>query len=180
MDWNFARFSAFLNQKICRQETPSRKRPGKNRPLRFIKLLDRNFCALVAVGNDTSALFTSDKCFSYAENRLLVGMAGALEHQVTLQECKCLCAQMGSKSPLVCKSFMYYTAEQDCVLNREDRNSRPELFKKESATLGVTYFQLHCQQGADTHYYFIISMFTQLCWYHRTRTAGIRNRLGLP
>ncbi|VDK37440.1 unnamed protein product [Gongylonema pulchrum] len=49
-----------------------------------------------------------------------------------------------------CKSVMYYYNEQECILNAETRETKPDLFIPEGEEFQVDYFDITCHLRAET------------------------------
>lgn len=88
-----------------------------------------------------------DQCFEEVNGYVLNGLAGALEHDVTFDQCKCLCAtsDISGKYNFPCKSVMYYPIENDCVLNAGNRLERPDLFRKDTTSYQIIYSGITCE-----------------------------------
>ncbi|CAJ0567923.1 unnamed protein product, partial [Mesorhabditis spiculigera] len=69
-----------------------------------------------------------------------------LEQGISLEECQCLCAnsKASGRFAFECLSATYYHNERDCVLNLENRETRPEAFRSDE---NVTYIGLTCSRG---------------------------------
>ncbi|KAI6222644.1 hypothetical protein M3Y95_00915400 [Aphelenchoides besseyi] len=91
----------------------------------------------------------TDGCFEIIHGFMMRSTAGGLEHNVTLAECECYCANsLNSKRySFQCVSATYYHNERDCVLNLDNRELSPELFMKSSADDNVSYLGLICPQA---------------------------------
>lgn len=48
-----------------------------------------------------------------------------------------------------CMSVMYYYSEQECILNTETRQTKPDLFTPEQAGYYEDYFDIMCLEGAE-------------------------------
>ncbi|KAI6174429.1 hypothetical protein M3Y98_01189000 [Aphelenchoides besseyi] len=90
----------------------------------------------------------TDGCFEIIHGFMMRSTAGGLEHNVTLAECECYCANsLNSKRySFQCVSATYYHNERDCVLNLDNRELSPELFMKSSDDDNVSYLGLICPQ----------------------------------
>ncbi|KAK0404816.1 hypothetical protein QR680_017646 [Steinernema hermaphroditum] len=84
-------------------------------------------------------------CFEVIDGFLTKSLAGGLEHDVSLEECQCFCANSiaSGRYAFQCQSAIYYHDERDCVLNLDTRKVRPELFV-ESGDFNVTYLGMTC------------------------------------
>ncbi|GMT05543.1 hypothetical protein PENTCL1PPCAC_27717, partial [Pristionchus entomophagus] len=88
-----------------------------------------------------------EKCFEELFDYVMTSTAGGLEHDVSMDECKCLCANSvtSGRYAFQCRSATYYHNERDCVLNVESRRQRPELLERHyRKTYNVTYLGLQC------------------------------------
>ncbi|KAH7703075.1 Protein H03E18.1 [Aphelenchoides avenae] len=86
-------------------------------------------------------------CFEVIEGHVMRGTAGGLEHDVTLEECECFCANSLASRRYVfqCLSATYYHRERDCILNVDNRQVHPEVFEKnEQEEYNVTYLGMTC------------------------------------
>ncbi|KAI6243170.1 PAN-1 domain and Apple-like domain-containing protein [Aphelenchoides fujianensis] len=74
----------------------------------------------------------TDRCFEVIPGFMMRSTAGGLEHNVTMSECECHCANsLNSKRySFQCLSATYYHNERDCVLNLDSRELSTELFMK--------------------------------------------------
>uniref|UniRef100_A0A0N5AKP3 Apple domain-containing protein n=1 Tax=Syphacia muris TaxID=451379 RepID=A0A0N5AKP3_9BILA len=89
-------------------------------------------------------------CFEVIDGYAMKGTAGGLEHNVTVEQCMCICAnnRISGNFDFQCKSATYYHNEKDCVLNLENRKQRPELYgKNENKEYSVSYIGLTCSTG---------------------------------
>ncbi|CAJ0571669.1 unnamed protein product, partial [Mesorhabditis spiculigera] len=98
---------------------------------------------LEGLGHKTS---TTPDCFEVIDGKLLSSSAGGLEQGISLEECQCLCAnsKASGRFAFECLSATYYHNERDCVLNLENRETRPEAFRSDE---NVTYIGLTCSRG---------------------------------
>ncbi|VDK77023.1 unnamed protein product [Cylicostephanus goldi] len=80
---------------------------------------------------------------------MMINVAGGLEHDVSLDECKCFCAnsKTSRRYAFDCLSATYYHDERDCILNLDDRNRSPQLLE-EQKELSVTYIGPTCGRGS--------------------------------
>ncbi|GMR29941.1 hypothetical protein PMAYCL1PPCAC_00136, partial [Pristionchus mayeri] len=88
-----------------------------------------------------------EKCYEELFDYVMTSTAGGLEHDVSMDECKCLCANSmtSGRYAFQCRSATYYHNERDCVLNVESRRQRPELLERHyRKTYNVTYLGLQC------------------------------------
>ncbi|CAI5454529.1 unnamed protein product [Caenorhabditis angaria] len=85
-------------------------------------------------------------CFEIINDHLMVSVAGGLEHDVTIEECQCICAnsKKSGKYEFQCASATYYHIERDCILNLEDRHMKPKLFEKQFVNFNVSYIGTTC------------------------------------
>ncbi|KAI6234184.1 hypothetical protein M3Y99_00825900 [Aphelenchoides fujianensis] len=91
----------------------------------------------------------TDRCFEVIPGFMMRSTAGGLEHNVTMSECECHCANsLNSKRySFQCLSATYYHNERDCVLNLDSRELSTELFMKSAPEENVSYLGLICNQG---------------------------------
>uniref|UniRef100_A0A0N4ZP70 Apple domain-containing protein n=1 Tax=Parastrongyloides trichosuri TaxID=131310 RepID=A0A0N4ZP70_PARTI len=90
---------------------------------------------------------TSKDCFEVIPGYNMIGVAGGLENNVTLEECKCFCAHGKSlkRFSFQCLSATYFHDQQDCVLNIGDKDLNPKEFVKNYMTnYKVSYIGLTC------------------------------------
>ncbi|CAK5101218.1 unnamed protein product [Meloidogyne enterolobii] len=75
----------------------------------------------------------NQQCFERISGFSMNGTTTAsLEHNVSIEQCKCLCANsLHSRYPFQCASVSYFGDERDCVLNLQNRQSAPEQFTAE-------------------------------------------------
>ncbi|TKR81370.1 hypothetical protein L596_015250 [Steinernema carpocapsae] len=94
---------------------------------------------------ETQLPITHGKCFEVIDGYLTKSLAGGLEHDISLEECECYCANSiaSGRYAFQCQSAIYYHDERDCVLNLDSRKVRPELFV-ESSDYNVTYLGMTC------------------------------------
>ncbi|KAI6241850.1 hypothetical protein M3Y99_00287300 [Aphelenchoides fujianensis] len=95
----------------------------------------------------------TDRCFEVIPGFMMRSTAGGLEHNVTMSECECHCANsLNSKRySFQCLSATYYHNERDCVLNLDSRELSTELFMKSAPEENVSYLGLICNQGKHHH-----------------------------
>ncbi|KAF1748822.1 hypothetical protein GCK72_025289 [Caenorhabditis remanei] len=88
-----------------------------------------------------------DGCFEVIDDHLMVSVAGGLEHDVTIEECQCMCAnsKKSGRYEFQCRSATYYHTEKDCILNLEDRNMKSKLFERQFISLNVSYIGMSCE-----------------------------------
>uniref|UniRef100_W6NNJ2 PAN-1 domain containing protein n=1 Tax=Haemonchus contortus TaxID=6289 RepID=W6NNJ2_HAECO len=87
----------------------------------------------------------NDGCFEEISGYMMTNVAGGLEHDVSVEECKCLCANSKThrRYSFECLSATYYHEERDCILNLDDRHQNPHRLKKSSG-YAVTYLAMTC------------------------------------
>nr|CAD2176201.1 unnamed protein product [Meloidogyne enterolobii] len=75
----------------------------------------------------------------------------SLEHNVSIEQCKCLCANsLHSRYPFQCASVSYFGDERDCVLNLQNRQSAPEQFTPEPDQQVIYFgFLCHSKKAAE-------------------------------
>ncbi|CDW52333.1 PAN 1 domain containing protein [Trichuris trichiura] len=85
-------------------------------------------------------------CHDIVVGHSLKGVAGALQHDVSIETCRCLCFDSANneKYRFICRSALYYPKERDCVLNLYDRWQRPDLFQEETVYQSVIYLDASC------------------------------------
>jgi len=66
----------------------------------------------------------------------------------TASECLVMCLEANQKFNTDCKSVMYYYDTNECLVNREDRKNRPDLFSTDTQGYIVDYFENNCAGGA--------------------------------
>uniref|UniRef100_A0A1I8BQG6 Apple domain-containing protein n=1 Tax=Meloidogyne hapla TaxID=6305 RepID=A0A1I8BQG6_MELHA len=94
----------------------------------------------------------NQKCFERISGYSMNGTAASLEHNVSVEECKCLCANsLHSRYPFQCASVSYFGVERDCVLNLHNRQSAPEQFTHEPEQQ-VIYLGFLCHSKEATAY----------------------------
>ncbi|CAL2051288.1 unnamed protein product [Caenorhabditis brenneri] len=88
-----------------------------------------------------------DGCFEVIDDHLMVSVAGGLEHDVSIEECQCMCAnsKKSGRYEFQCRSATYYHTEKDCILNLEDRNMKSKLFERQFISLNVSYIGMSCE-----------------------------------
>ncbi|EYC42118.1 hypothetical protein Y032_0542g3218 [Ancylostoma ceylanicum] len=94
---------------------------------------------------DASFEIVKRGCFEEIPGYMMVNVAGGLEHDVSIEECKCFCAnsKTSRRYSFDCLSATYYHDERDCILNLDDRNRSPQLLEKQDK-LTVTYIGPTC------------------------------------
>lgn len=114
----------------------------------------------------SSSTDSSDQCFEELTGYVLNGLAGALEHGLTLDQCRCLCAttETSGKYSFPCKSILYYPVEKDCVLNAGNRLERPDLFRKDTTSYKIIYSGITCD--GKIYYVFFTLVFCHLHFFH--------------
>ncbi|RCN53726.1 PAN domain protein [Ancylostoma caninum] len=97
---------------------------------------------------DASFEIVKRGCFEEIPGYMMVNVAGGLEHDVSIEECKCFCAnsKTSRRYSFDCLSATYYHDERDCILNLDDRNRSPQLLEKQEK-LTVTYVGPTCGKG---------------------------------
>ncbi|KAI3410049.1 hypothetical protein GPALN_006413 [Globodera pallida] len=108
--------------------------------------------AEAAGGSSTSSTaINSDQCFREQPNYVLEGMALAVETNVTVDQCKCFCAEAEVRYGSACQSVQFYYGSMTCLLNRENRLSDPEHFNFDAQGNGRhSYFDYRCGAESDT------------------------------
>ncbi|CAD5206096.1 unnamed protein product [Bursaphelenchus okinawaensis] len=90
--------------------------------------------------------------FTRVPQMLLVGFAAfVMENVPSVTMCLDQCTNPPPETGenFVCKSAMYYYNEQECILNAESRESKPELFIPEEDDFLVDYFDINCHLQAE-------------------------------
>ncbi|KRY00937.1 hypothetical protein T4E_8948 [Trichinella pseudospiralis] len=87
------------------------------------------------------------ECHDIVIGHSLKGAAAALERDVSIEECRCLCfgSVKNEKFNFVCRSASYFPKERNCILNVYDRWQRPDLFKQEADFSTVMYLDASCE-----------------------------------
>ncbi|KRX84428.1 hypothetical protein T06_15586 [Trichinella sp. T6] len=87
------------------------------------------------------------ECHDIVVGHSLKGAAAALERDVSIEECRCLCfgSVKNEKFNFVCRSASYFPKERNCILNVYDRWQRPDLFKQEADFSSVMYLDASCE-----------------------------------
>uniref|UniRef100_A0A914HW78 Apple domain-containing protein n=1 Tax=Globodera rostochiensis TaxID=31243 RepID=A0A914HW78_GLORO len=99
----------------------------------------------------SSTAINSDRCFREQPNYVLEGMALAVETNVTVDQCKCFCAEAEVRYGSACQSVQFYYGSMTCLLNRENRLSDPEHFNFDAQGNGRhSYFDYRCGAESDT------------------------------
>uniref|UniRef100_A0A1I7TRC8 PAN domain protein n=1 Tax=Caenorhabditis tropicalis TaxID=1561998 RepID=A0A1I7TRC8_9PELO len=95
----------------------------------------------------TEMIIKRDGCFEVIDDHLMVSVAGGLEHDVSIEECQCMCAnsKKSERYEFQCRSATYYHTERDCILNLEDRNMKSKLFERQFIALNVSYIGMSCE-----------------------------------
>ncbi|CAI5440355.1 unnamed protein product [Caenorhabditis angaria] len=86
--------------------------------------------------------------FKRVPQMILVGFAAfVMENVPSVTMCLDQCTNPPPETGegFVCKSVMYYYNEQECILNSETRDSKPDLFIPEGDEFLVDYFDITCQ-----------------------------------
>ncbi|CAI2357907.1 unnamed protein product [Caenorhabditis sp. 36 PRJEB53466] len=114
-----------------------------------------------------------DGCFEIIPDHLMVSVAGGLEHDVSIVECECMCAnsKKSGRYEFQCRSATYYHTEKDCILNLEDRNIKSKLFEKQFTSLNVSYIGLTC--GVDESVKSLESLPTSECRRTTSETSSV-------
>ncbi|MFH4982375.1 hypothetical protein AB6A40_009084 [Gnathostoma spinigerum] len=89
----------------------------------------------------------SENCFEISNGYLMTNGAAGLEHDVSLSECECFCAtsRLSSRYAFQCISATYYHNERDCILNIDDKTTRPTYFSKDvQGDRNVSYIGIRC------------------------------------
>ncbi|CAD5208767.1 unnamed protein product [Bursaphelenchus xylophilus] len=90
--------------------------------------------------------------FTRVPQMLLVGFAAfVMENVPSVTMCLDQCTNPPPETGdnFVCKSAMYYYNEQECILNAESRETKPELFIPEEDDFLVDYFDINCHLQAE-------------------------------
>uniref|UniRef100_A0A914WCM3 Uncharacterized protein n=1 Tax=Plectus sambesii TaxID=2011161 RepID=A0A914WCM3_9BILA len=82
--------------------------------------------------------------FERVPQSVLVGYALEVQQAAGLSECLMLCLESFRRFHIECKSVMYYYETLECIMNREDRINRPDLFSNDTQGLIVDYFENNC------------------------------------
>uniref|UniRef100_A0A914MV36 Apple domain-containing protein n=1 Tax=Meloidogyne incognita TaxID=6306 RepID=A0A914MV36_MELIC len=94
----------------------------------------------------------NQQCFERISGFSMNGTTTAsLEHNVSIEQCKCLCANsLHSRYPFQCASVSYFGDERDCVLNLQNRQSAPEQFTPEPDQQVIYFgFLCHSKKAAE-------------------------------
>ncbi|KAK6032609.1 PAN domain protein [Ostertagia ostertagi] len=85
-------------------------------------------------------------CFEEIRGYMMTNVAGGLEHDVSMDECKCFCAnsKTSRRYSFECLSATYYHEERDCILNLDNRHRNPQLLEQQSSDYSVTYLGMTC------------------------------------
>ncbi|KAE9418059.1 hypothetical protein Angca_000602, partial [Angiostrongylus cantonensis] len=91
-------------------------------------------------------------CFEEISGYMMINVAAGLEHDVSMEECKCYCAnsKISRRYSFECRSSTYYHEERDCVLNLDDRHRSPQLLEKQSGQHAITYLAPSCGKEETT------------------------------
>uniref|UniRef100_A0A5S6QYR6 Apple domain-containing protein n=1 Tax=Trichuris muris TaxID=70415 RepID=A0A5S6QYR6_TRIMR len=121
---------------------------GSSRPRLFQYLLD--VCSYEVLPK--KGLQHVVDCHDIVVGHSLKGVAGALQHDVSIETCRCLCFDSANneKYRFICRSALYYPKERDCVLNLYDRWQRPDLFQEEAVYQSVIYLDASCDGNTRT------------------------------
>ncbi|VDO79538.1 unnamed protein product [Heligmosomoides polygyrus] len=86
----------------------------------------------------------NNDCFEEISGYMMTNVAGGLEHDVSMEECKCFCAssRASRRYSFECLSATYYHEERDCILNLDDRHRNPQLLEKQNGQYAVTYLAM--------------------------------------
>ncbi|KHN84669.1 hypothetical protein Tcan_11406, partial [Toxocara canis] len=88
-----------------------------------------------------------ESCFEVIDGYVMKSTAGALENDVSLEECQCFCvtSRALARYSFQCASATYYHNERDCVLNLDNRRQRPDLFHENfQKQFNVSYIGMLC------------------------------------
>ncbi|VDM41689.1 unnamed protein product [Toxocara canis] len=98
-----------------------------------------------------------ESCFEVIDGYVMKSTAGALENDVSLEECQCFCVTSRlnrnclralARYSFQCASATYYHNERDCVLNLDNRRQRPDLFHENfQKQFNVSYIGMLCSSG---------------------------------
>uniref|UniRef100_A0A915IF11 Apple domain-containing protein n=1 Tax=Romanomermis culicivorax TaxID=13658 RepID=A0A915IF11_ROMCU len=125
---------------------------------------------VVVVAQDQSLsvnLLDQDECFVEVASNILPNAAFAVQHNFTLDQCKCVCAETWNseaknqmKSPerlgVVCRSFNYISSRAHCILNFLDRKTGAKaaddeggvkLVQAPKSKINASYFENICQEN---------------------------------
>uniref|UniRef100_A0A0K0DH19 Apple domain-containing protein n=1 Tax=Angiostrongylus cantonensis TaxID=6313 RepID=A0A0K0DH19_ANGCA len=81
--------------------------------------------------------------FDVFKQKILVGFAREVVPAEDIQVCMSACLNSFDTFGFECESAMYYPADQECILNTEDRLDRPDLFADETEDT-VIYMDNNC------------------------------------
>ncbi|VDK45945.1 unnamed protein product [Anisakis simplex] len=84
---------------------------------------------------------------------ILVGFAAfVMENVPSVTMCLDQCTNPPPETGdnFVCKSVMYYYNEQECILNAETRQTKPDLFIPEGEEFQVDYFDINCHLESES------------------------------
>ncbi|CAI4231348.1 unnamed protein product [Auanema sp. JU1783] len=90
--------------------------------------------------------------FIRVPQKILVGFAAfVMENVPSVTMCLDQCTNPPPETgdDFACKSVMYYYNEQECILNAEDRYSKPDLFIAEGDEFLVDYFDITCHLESE-------------------------------
>lgn len=90
--------------------------------------------------------------FTRVPQMLLVGFAAfVMENVPSVTMCLDQCTNPPPETGqnFVCKSVMYYYNEQECILNGESRQTKPDLFIPEEDDFVVDYFDINCRLESE-------------------------------
>uniref|UniRef100_A0A0N4ZNC4 Apple domain-containing protein n=1 Tax=Parastrongyloides trichosuri TaxID=131310 RepID=A0A0N4ZNC4_PARTI len=91
--------------------------------------------------------------FTRVPQMILVGFAAfVMENVPSVTMCLDQCTNPPPETGdnFVCKSVMYYYNEQECILNAETRQTKPDLFIPEGEEFLVDYFDISCHLEPET------------------------------
>jgi len=91
--------------------------------------------------------------FTRVPQMILVGFAAfVMENVPSVTMCLDQCTNPPPETGenFVCKSVMYYYNEQECILNAETRETKPDLFIPEGEEFQVDYFDITCHLEKET------------------------------
>lgn len=97
------------------------------------------------------------ECFDYRSNYWLVGFA---THTVTvsfMEDCLRACLSTTLRGNATCRSAVYISADQECILADESHLTRPQLFTQNNdKTFIVSYYENKCSRSPKDGMSFLI------------------------
>ncbi|KAE9420137.1 hypothetical protein Angca_008927, partial [Angiostrongylus cantonensis] len=94
------------------------------------------------------ALCSSPYAFERFPQSILIGHAMKVLNVTGLSECLSQCLATSSSLSTECRSVMYFYERGECIINRERRVDRPDLFVEDVQNQLVDYFENNCHDGS--------------------------------